>query len=148
MKLETKEVDHMERRKIGIVVSEFNYDMTEVMLKKAQEHSEFLGMEVKTVFRVPGTFDSPYGVQKVIGIVDAVAVLGVVLEGETQHDEVVAMHAARKIMDLGLEHGKPVSLGVIGPGVSRLQAEDRLEEYARRAVETLAKLLKRTAELK
>jgi len=139
--------EDMEKKKIGIVVSEFNYDMTNMMLKKATEHAEFLGLDVAIVFKVPGSFDTPFGVQKIIDKVDAVAVLGVVLEGETQHDEVVAMHAARKIMDLEIEHKKPVSLGIIGPGVNRLQAEERLEEYARRAIEALAKLLKRSDEL-
>ncbi len=131
--------------KIGIVVSEFNYDITEMMLKKAIEHAEFLGLEVKRVFKVPGSFDAPYGITQIVEEVDGIAVLGAVLEGETQHDEVVAMHAARKIMDLSIEYKKPITLGIIGPGVSRLQAEERIEDYARRSIEGLAKLLKRSS---
>ncbi|MCX8166917.1 MAG: 6,7-dimethyl-8-ribityllumazine synthase [Candidatus Micrarchaeota archaeon] len=133
---------------IGIVLAEFNYDLTDAMLKKALEHAELLNLKVTHIFRVPGSFDTPYGVKQIIDKVDGIAVLGVVLEGETEHDEVVAMHAARKLMDLSIDFNKPVSLGIIGPGASRLQAEERIEEYARRAIEAIAKLLKRSYELK
>lgn len=131
-----------EKYSIGIVVAEFNYDLTEAMLKKGIEHAELLNLEVKKIFKVPGSFDTPYGVKQIIDKVDGIAVFGVVLEGETQHDEVVAMHAARKLMDLCVEYNKPITLGIIGPGANRLQAEERIEEYAKRAIEALAKLLK------
>ncbi|MCX8195619.1 MAG: 6,7-dimethyl-8-ribityllumazine synthase [Acidilobaceae archaeon] len=131
--------------RIAIVVSDFNYDVTRIMLEKALEHAKFLSTEVSVVFHVPGTFDSPYGVMEVIGLdyVDAVVVLGAVIKGETDHDEVVAHQAARKILDLGVQYGKPVALGVIGPGASRIQALERAEEYARRAVEAAVKMVRR-----
>ncbi|MCE4600309.1 MAG: 6,7-dimethyl-8-ribityllumazine synthase [Desulfurococcales archaeon] len=135
----------MARIRLGIVVAEFNYDVTRLMLEKAISHAKFLGAEVAIVFKVPGTFDIPYGVSSIIGkdYVDAIVALGAVIEGETEHDEVVAHQAARKIVDLGVEHGKPVSLGVIGPGATRMQALERAEEYARRAVEAAVKLARR-----
>ncbi|MEM0491487.1 MAG: 6,7-dimethyl-8-ribityllumazine synthase [Acidilobaceae archaeon] len=135
----------MPSARLAIVVSEFNYDITRIMLEKALDHAKFLGAEVTVIYRVPGTFDSPYGVLEVIKLdyVDAVVVLGAVIQGETRHDEVVAHQAARKLLDLGVQYGKPVTLGVIGPGASRIQALERAEEYARRAVEAAVKLVKR-----
>jgi len=139
----------LEKVRLGIVVSEFNYDITRLMLEKALSHAKFLGAEVTVVFKVPGTYDLPYGVNSVISLehVDAVVALGAVIEGETEHDEVVAHQAARKLLDLGIEHGKPVTLGVIGPGASRMQALERAEEYARRAVEAAVKLVRRVKSL-
>ncbi len=139
----------LEKVRLGIVVSEFNYDITRLMLEKALSHAKFLGAEVTVVFKVPGTYDLPYGVKSVISLehVDAVVALGAVIEGETEHDEVVAHQAARKLLDLGIEHGKPVTLGVIGPGASRMQALERAEEYARRAVEAAVKLVRRVKSL-
>ncbi|MEB3774137.1 MAG: 6,7-dimethyl-8-ribityllumazine synthase [Desulfurococcales archaeon] len=136
--------------RLGIVVSEFNYDVTRIMLEKALSHASFLGVEVGIIVKVPGTFDSPYAVAELVkrGDIDAVVVLGAVVKGETGHDEVVAHQAARKILDLGVEHGKPVSLGVIGPGASRLQAAERAEEYAARAVESAVKMARRLARLR
>lgn len=127
--------------KLAIVVSEFNYDVTKIMADRAIDHARLLGAEVSLVVWSPGTYDTPYIVAEVVKRkdVDAVAVLGAVIEGETEHDEVVAHQAARKLLDIGVESGKPVALGIIGPGASRLQALERAEEYAKRAVESAVK---------
>ncbi len=134
----------MEEINLGLVVSEFNYDITMMMLERAKEHAEFLGANVKYVLKAPGTFDIPLLVKKLLekDDVDAVVTLGAVIEGETEHDEIVMQNAARKIEDLSVEYGKPVTLGISGPGESRLQAEARIEK-ARDAVEAAVKLVKR-----
>ncbi|MGC9148617.1 MAG: 6,7-dimethyl-8-ribityllumazine synthase [Sulfolobales archaeon] len=136
--------------KLAIIVSEFNYDITRIMLEKAQEHAAFLGTKIAYVAKSPGTFDIPILVKKILSSrkdIDAIVTLGAVIEGETEHDEVVAHQAARKILDLSVEFGVPVTLGVIGPGATRMQALERAEEYSRRAVEAAVKLVKRIREL-
>jgi len=74
--------------------------------------------------------------------IDAVVTIGSVIEGETDHDQVVMQHAARKIMDLSLEFNKPVTLGIPGPGMTRMAAHERVD-YAKRAVEAAVKLVRR-----
>ncbi|NHW89109.1 MAG: 6,7-dimethyl-8-ribityllumazine synthase [Archaeoglobales archaeon] len=137
----------MEKVKLGFVVSEFNRDITYMMEVLAKEHADFLGAEVSEVIRVPGTFDIPIAVKKMLekGNVDAVVAIGCVIEGETEHDEIVAQHAARKIMDLSIEYGKPVTLGISGPGMGRIAAAERVD-YAKRAVEAAVKLVRRLRE--
>ncbi len=137
----------MEKIRLGMVVAEFNRDITYMMEILAKEHAEFLGAEITDVIRVPGAFDVPIAVKRILekGDVDAVVTIGSVIEGETEHDEVVAQHAARKIMDLSLEYGKPVTLGIAGPGMGRLAAQERVD-YAKRAVEAAVKLVKRLRE--
>jgi 6,7-dimethyl-8-ribityllumazine synthase len=129
---------------IGIVVSEFHYDITMMMLERAKEHAEFLGADVKDVVHVPGVFDMPLAVQKLLKTdgIDGVVTLGAVIEGETEHDDVVMGQTSRKITDLAVEFGKPVGLGITGPGMSRLQAEKRIER-AKSAVESVVKLHQR-----
>ncbi len=78
---------------------------------------------------------------------DGVVALGAVIQGETKHDELVAGQTARKMMDLMIEYGKPVGLGIIGPGATRMQAMERIEDYARRAVEAVVKMILRTKKL-
>jgi 6,7-dimethyl-8-ribityllumazine synthase len=130
--------------KLGFVVSEFNRDITYMMEIEGKEHANFLGAEVTQTLYVPGAYDIPIAVKKILqeGKVDAVVTIGAVIEGATQHDEIVLQHAARKIMDLGLEFGKPVTLGISGPGMTRLEAHERVD-YAKRAVESAVKLVKR-----
>ncbi|MFW6120483.1 MAG: 6,7-dimethyl-8-ribityllumazine synthase [Petrotogales bacterium] len=130
--------------KIGAVVSEFNYDITMVMLERAKEHAQFLGAEINQIVKVPGVFDMGLAVKKLLERkdVDGVVTLGAVIEGETEHDDIVIQHAARKITDLSIEYNKPVGLGISGPGMTRLQAEERIER-AKAAVESVVKLHRR-----
>jgi 6,7-dimethyl-8-ribityllumazine synthase len=136
--------------RLALVVAEFNYDVTQLMLQKAIDHAKFLGAEVVYVVKVPGVYDIPTVLRDLVmkEEVDAVATLGAVIQGATKHDEVVAQQAARKILDISVESGKPVTLGIIGPGANRMQALERVEEYARRAVEAAVKLARRKKLLK
>ncbi len=129
--------------RIGIVVSEFNYDITMMMLERAKEHARFLGIEVAKVINVPGVFDIPLALKKLLQdiSIDGAVVLGAVIQGETKHDEVIMQQASRKIMDLALQYEKPVGLGITGHGMSRLQAEERIDR-AKQAVEAVVKMLK------
>jgi len=131
------------RYSIGIVCSEFNFDLTQTMLEMAKEHAKFLDVDVAKVMMVPGVFDIPLAVKALIkeDTIDAVVTIGAVVEGETEHDQVIIGQAARKITDLAVEYEKPVGLGITGPGMSRLQAEDRIER-AKDAVEAVVKQLK------
>jgi len=137
----------MSKYRLGIVVSEYNFDITSMMLERAISHAEFLDVEILKVIKVPGVFDMPLAIKKLLQDenIDGVVTLGAVIEGETEHDEIVIQHASRKIADLAVEFNKPVTLGISGPGMSRLQAEERIEK-AREAVEACVKLLKRLSE--
>ena len=139
----------MEKVSLGIVAAELNYDITNAMVELAKEHAQFLGAEVKRVVKVPGVFDMPLMVKKLLEKkdVDAVVTLGAVIEGQTEHDEVVMGHASRKIADLALQYDKPTALGISGPGMSRLEAHKRVE-YAKRAVEAAVKGVKTLRQLK
>jgi 6,7-dimethyl-8-ribityllumazine synthase len=133
----------MKKYNIGIVVSEFNFDITSMMLERAKAHATFLEVNVTKVIHVPGVYDMALAVKKLCedkGI-DGVVTLGAVIEGETGHDQIVIQHAARKIIDLSLQYDKPVTFGISGPGMTRLQAEERIEK-GRDALEACVKLLK------
>ncbi|KAA0008402.1 MAG: 6,7-dimethyl-8-ribityllumazine synthase [Thermoplasmata archaeon] len=134
--------------RIGIVVSEFNYDITMMMLERAKEHAEFLGAKVVKIVKVPGVFDMGLAIKKLLerDDIDGVVTIGAVIKGETDHDEIVMQHASRKIADLAVEYGKPVSLGISGHGMTRLQAEERIEK-AKEAVEAVVKMCRRLKEI-
>jgi 6,7-dimethyl-8-ribityllumazine synthase len=142
----------MEKVRLGIVVSKFNFDITYLMLQRALAHAKLLGAEVRVVVIASGAFEIPLAVSKLLkrDDIDAVVTLGAVIQGETKHDEVVGHQVARKLLDLSIESGKPVTLGIIGPGATRAQAQERIDDYARRAVEAAVEMvqkLKRLGEL-
>ncbi len=134
----------MKEYKIGIVAAEFNFEVTSLMIERAKAEAEFLGVNIVRTILVPGVFEIPMAVKKMLESddVDGVITLGAVITGETKHDEVVVAQSSRKIMDLGLEYNKPVAFGITGPGMTELQAMDRIEK-GREVVDAVVKMLQR-----
>lgn len=134
----------MKEYKIGLVAAEFNYEVTMLMIERAKAEAEFLGVKIVKEIKVPGVFEIPLAVKRMLekDDVDAVITIGAVITGETKHDEVVVAQASRKVMDLGLESDKPVGFGITGPGMTELQAMDRIEK-GRDVVDAVVKMLQR-----
>jgi 6,7-dimethyl-8-ribityllumazine synthase len=142
-------IDGGEVMNLAIVVSEFNFDITMMMLEQAKIHAKFLGANVKKVITVPGVYDIPLAVKEALKRkdIDGIVTLGAVIEGSTDHDQIVMQHASRKIVDLALEFNKPVALGISGPGMTRLQAQDRIDK-AKNAVEACVKMFSKLKEIR
>ena len=134
--------------KIALVVSDFNFDVTSLMLERARRQAEFLGAELSHIVHVPGVYDMPLIVKQLLGRndVDGIALIGAVIKGETKHDELIAGTTAGAAVDLALQFNKPVGLGITGPGMDRLQALDRIDN-AKHAVESVVRLLQLQKEL-
>ena len=130
--------------KIAIVVSDFNKEITSRMEKAAVKAAKSSGAHISEKIHVPGAFDIPFAVKNILekGKIDAIVALGAVIQGETYHDILIMNAIAPKLMELSLQYGKPVGIGIIGPRVSWNQAEARAEEYAERAVKTAMEMAK------
>lgn len=128
--------------KIGLVVSEFNRELTSEMEELAHETADGLGAEIAEEVHVPGAYDSPLAAKRLADrdSIDAVAVVGTVVKGDTEHDEVVVESAASALTDVSLETDTPVTLGIPGPGMSAPEARERVN-YAERAVESAVELI-------
>jgi len=126
----------LDKVRIGVVVSEFNREITFPMLGNAKKQAKKMDAIITYVCYVPGSYDMPVIVQELLKKkdVDAAVTLGAVIKGETTHDEIVAENAARLIADLSVKHSKPVALGITGPNMSFKQAKDRSEIVPIRAV--------------
>ena len=107
--------------KIAFVVSEFNSEVTTPMEQRARRHAESLGVEVARVVQVPGVYDMAPVVKALLQRkeIDGVVMIGAVIKGETNHDEVIAHAIARAGIELALEFDKPVGLSIIGPAHDR-----------------------------
>ena len=129
---------------IAIVVSEFNEKVTSRMLDVALEKAKSLKLNVKFTCKVPGVFDMPLVVDTLLEKkeIDGVITLGVVIKGQTKHDELIANTTAQRITKLSLKHKKPVSLGITGPGIGERQAYARIRPVSERAVEAVMKISK------
>jgi len=129
--------------KIGIVLADYRKELVEEMLSHAERKAAELGLEIAWKVRVPGAFEMPLAVKRLLEKkeVNAVVCLAVVLQGGTDHDKIVGKNAARKMADLSVQYNKPVLSGLIGPRVSEQQARERLRSYSEHAVESAARML-------
>ena len=114
---------------LGLVVAQYDKhgDVIDAMHESARAAAEDAGATIVETLTVPGAYDTPLAADRLArrDDVDAVAVLGVVIEGDTDHDKVITDAAAQGLTDVSLERDTPVTLGIIGPGMSKDEAEAR-----------------------
>ncbi len=127
---------------LGLVVAQFNRSVTEQMEAAAREAASEAGAEIAETVHVPGAYDAPLAADRLArrDSIDAVAVLGAIVTGDTDHDQVIADAAAQGLTDASLERDTPVTLGVTGPGMSGAEARERIENGAK-AVESALELI-------
>ena len=103
--------------KVGIVVAQFNPDITEGLFEGAAAVLKDWGVRERNVhiFRVYGSFDLTYACDRMLRKYkpDAVIALGCIVKGETDHDRYIASAVSHGLTDLTIKYGKPVSLGII-----------------------------------
>jgi 6,7-dimethyl-8-ribityllumazine synthase len=114
--------------KFGIVVSEWNKDVTERLLNGACDTLERHGVEADDIYvrRVPGSFELTYGSRLMTEHLDvnAVIALGCVVRGETPHFDFVCSAVTQGITKLNLTAKIPVVFGLLTTDTMK-QAEAR-----------------------
>lgn len=103
--------------RFGIVVSRFNPEVTEGLLRGARAALAEAGVadDDISVVRVPGAFEIPLAALKLAQSkrIDAVITLGCLIKGDTMHFEYIASAASQGIMDVTTSTGVPVAFGVL-----------------------------------
>jgi 6,7-dimethyl-8-ribityllumazine synthase len=128
---------------LGLVVAQFNKErpITHEMEECGREAAAEAGAEIVETIEVPGAYDTPLAADRLARRedIDAVAVLGAIITGDTDHDQVIADAAAQGLTDVSLDRDTPVAFGVIGPGMSGAEAEERTD-YGATTVESAIEL--------
>ena len=113
---------------LGLVVAQYDKhgSVIDAMAAAARD------ADIVETVSVPGAYDTPLAADKLARRedVDAVAVLGVIVEGDTDHDHVIADAAAQGLTEVSLDRDLPVTLGITGPGMSEDEAAARTEKGA------------------
>jgi 6,7-dimethyl-8-ribityllumazine synthase len=117
---------------LGLVVAQFNSSVTEQMEDSARVAAEEAGADLVETVRVPGSYDAPLAADRLArrADVEAVAVVGAIVTGDTDHDQVIGHSVAKSLSDVSLDRDTPVTLGVIGPGMSGAEARERVDKGA------------------
>jgi len=118
--------------RLAIVAAEFNREVTDVMVERALARAKERGIRVTSVVRVPGTFEIPLAVRRLLerADVDAAVAIGAVIQGETSHDEALMAAVPKALLDVQRDTRKPVGLGITGPGMTDEQAMARVDKGA------------------
>jgi 6,7-dimethyl-8-ribityllumazine synthase len=96
---------------------------------------------------VAGSYDLPLPTRALLKRrdVDGAVAIGVIVTGQTQHDEAIAHAAFYALTQVALESDKPVGLGVTGPGQSFEQARARIDRAGAAVDAVVAQLEARAA---
>jgi 6,7-dimethyl-8-ribityllumazine synthase len=118
--------------RLGLVVARFNASVTEPMAERAREAAGERDAEVAETVEIPGAYDAPLAADRLArrDDVDAVAVVGAIVTGDTDHDQVIGHAVAEKLADVSVERDTPVAFGVSGPGQSGAEARERVGKGA------------------
>lgn len=103
--------------RVAIVASRWNDFIVSRLIGGATDALERLGAssDAITIIRVPGSFELPMAAKRAAlsDEYDAVICLGVVIRGETSHNEYIAAEVFKGIAQVSLETNLPISLGVV-----------------------------------
>jgi 6,7-dimethyl-8-ribityllumazine synthase len=138
-----------EKYSFGIVVADWNSDITYKLLDGAVKTLEENGTDEKDILieHVPGSFELPFAAQTMSSRkkFDAIICLGCIIQGETRHFEFIASAVANGIMQVGLKEEIPVIFGVLTTN-TLLQAQQRSGgELGNKGVEAAITALKMAA---
>lgn len=121
-------------RTVAVVCGAFHRSEIERMLAYVTEEASSLGLVLGEVTWVPGSMEVPLALSRLLATHDAAVCLGIIEKGETQHGLAMGQAVIKSIIELQLEHNKPIGLGIIGPGAEPHHIEPRLEPHARAAI--------------
>ena len=128
---------------IAIVCGSYHKTEIERMLNLARDQAEKENLTIVKVIWVPGAMEVPLAISRVINNpqIHGAACLGIIEKGSTQHGLAMGQAVLSSIIDLQLESGKPIGLGIIGPGAEPEHIEPRLEPHARAAISAISSML-------
>ncbi len=103
--------------RIGVLVSEWNEEVTSALLTGALSTLEKHGVKKSEIFvqYVPGSFELTVGASLMADAMelDAIICLGCIIQGETRHFEFIAQAVANGITQVGIQYNMPVIFGVL-----------------------------------
>ncbi len=114
--------------RIGIVVAEWNFEITSKLAEGALETLKRHGINSENIILkyVPGSFELPLGAQYFAEFenVDGIIMLGCVIRGETPHFDYICQGVTAGTTTLNLKYNKPFVFGILTTN-NLQQARDR-----------------------
>ena len=127
------------KNKICIVVSIYNEDITLELLKSAKKELRNSGFKKIDIVQVPGAFEIPFTISKLVKKYDGFIAIGCIIKGQTANFDLICRSITDGIMNISINQKKPVGNSILTL-FKKKQAKDRLnkgEEAARAVLDVL-----------
>jgi 6,7-dimethyl-8-ribityllumazine synthase len=108
----------MKKKKICVVLADYYPDISNMLMEgsfrelKAAENENIIEIGGEPI-HVPGIFEIPVTITKLIKEYDAFVALGCVIKGKTLHFNLISKAVVNAIMDLSIRYKKPIGNGII-----------------------------------
>ena len=122
--------------KICIVSSKYNEKITDGIYKNAVVKLNVLGIKKFDSISVPGAFEIPVAISKIIKKYDGVIAVGCIIKGETPNFDFISKAITNGIMELSILNKKPIGNAII----TCLNREQALARFSKGAEASLAVL--------
>ena len=129
----------IKNKKVCIVISTYNDDITYRALNSTKTTLIKRGLNKIDIFEVPGAFEIPGVISRLIKKYDGFVAIGCVIKGETNNFDLFCESITKGIMNLSINHKKPIGNALITV-FNKKQAEERIlkgDTAARAVVDVL-----------
>ncbi len=127
------------KKKVCIVQSVYNGEITNKMTLAAIRVLKANNVKTLKIIKVPGAFEIPQVISKLINKYDGFVAIGCIIKGETANFNLISSAITNGIMKLSILNKKPISNGLI-TSFTRKQALKRIDngmEAARAVIKVL-----------
>tara|TARA_B100000575_G_scaffold290334_2_gene293824 strand:- start:3879 stop:4286 length:408 start_codon:yes stop_codon:yes gene_type:complete len=128
------------KKKICIVMSTYNLEITNEIRRRTLEELKKSGIKTIDNVEVPGAFELPVTISKIIKKYDGFIAIGCIIKGETLNFDLISTAITNGIMDISIKEKKPIGNALL-TCFDMEQAKNRLNKgnEAAKAVVTVLK---------
>lgn len=142
-------IPNAKKFRFGIVVSEWNPDITENLYLGAEQALIENGATKENIVKwdVPGSFELIFGCKKMIETqnVDAIIAIGNVIQGETKHFDFVCDGVTQGIKDLNIKYNVPVIFCVLTDNTKQQSLDRSGGKHGNKGIESAVAAIKMAA---
>ena len=127
------------KKKICIIFSTYNSEVTKETYNIAKISLLKFGYKYLSTLSVPGAFEIPVSISRLINKFDAFVAIGIIIKGETPNFNLISQAITDGIMQLSILHKKPIGNAIL-TCLNKDQATERYEK-GREAAEAVISVL-------
>ncbi len=124
---------YSKKKRICIILSTYNSEITNKTYNIAKKSLLKFGYKNLSIFIVPGAFEIPVSISRLINKFDAFVAIGCIIKGETNNFDIISSSITNAIMELSIIHKKPIGNALI-TAYTKSQAKKRTKKGLEAAV--------------